>query len=62
MNTSKVMYIVLLGMYLRVPLYKYKLCSTHGYLRTSINSATPKGDLNKYKSAISKKYVYKFVI
>ena len=40
-------------MYLRVPLCKYKLCSTYGYLRTSINSITPTGDLNKYKSAIS---------
>ena len=40
-------------MYLQVPLYKYKLCSTYGYLRTSINSITPTGDLNKYKSAIS---------
>ena len=39
-------------MYLRVPLYKYKLCSTYGYLRTSIY-VTPMGDLNKYKSAIS---------
>ena len=41
------MYIVLLRMYLRVPLYKYKLCST------SIRSVTPTGDLNRYKSAIS---------
>ena len=40
-------------MYLRVPLYKYKLCSTYGYLRTSISSVTPIGDLNKYKSSIS---------
>ena len=40
-------------MYLRVPLYKYKLCSTYGYLHTSISSITPTGDLNKYKSAIS---------
>ena len=47
------MYIILLGMYLRVPLYKYKLCSTHGYLCTSISSVTPKGDLNKYKSTTS---------
>ena len=47
------MYIVLLRMYPRVPLYKYKLCSTYGYLRTSISSVTPTGDLNKYKSAIS---------
>ena len=50
---SKVLYIVLLGMYLRVSLSKYKLCSTHSYLCTSISSVTPKGDLNKYKSAIS---------
>ena len=34
-------------------MYKYKLCSTYGYLRTSISSVTPTGDLNKYKSAIS---------
>ena len=40
-------------MYLRVPLYKYKLCSTYGYLRTSISSVTPTGDLNKYKFSIS---------
>ena len=47
------MYIVILRMYLRVPLYKYKLYSTYEYLRTSISSVTPTGDLNKYKSAIS---------
>ena len=46
------MYIILLKMYLRVSLFKYKLCSTYGYLRTSISSVTPMGDLNKYKSAI----------
>ena len=40
-------------MNLRVPLYKYRLCSTYGYLHTSISSVTPTGDLNKYKSAIS---------
>ena len=40
MNKSKVMYIVL-------------LCSTYGYLRTSISSVTPTGDMNTYKSAIS---------
>ena len=40
-------------MYLRVPLYKYKLYSTYGYLRTSISTVTPMGDLSKYKSAIS---------
>ena len=40
-------------MYLWVPLYKYKLCSTYGYLGTSISSVTPTGDLNKYKSNIS---------
>ena len=39
-------------MYLRVPLYKYKLCSTYGYLLISISPVTPTGDLNKYKSAI----------
>ena len=58
------MYIVLPLMYLRVPLYKYNLCnsygylctsisSTYGYLRTSISFVTPTGDPNKYKSAIS---------
>ena len=47
------MYIVLLKMYLRVPLSKYKLYSTYGYLRTSISSVTHTGDLNKYMSAIS---------
>ena len=47
------MYIVLLRMYPRVPLYKYKLCSTYGYLHTSISSVTPTGDLNKYKFAIN---------
>ena len=40
-------------MYLQVPLYKYKLYSTYKHLRTSINSVTSMGDLNKYKSAIS---------
>ena len=40
-------------MYLRVPLYKYKFCSTYGYLCTSISSVTSTGDLNKYKSVIS---------
>ena len=40
-------------MYLQVPLYKYKLCSTYGYLCISISSVTPTEDLNKYKSAIS---------
>ena len=40
-------------MYLRVPLYKYKLCSTYGYFCTNISSVTPTGDLNKYKSMIS---------
>ena len=40
-------------MYLRVPMYKYKLCSSYGYLRTSISSVTLTEDLNKYKSAIS---------
>ena len=40
-------------MYLRVPLYKYKFCSTYGYFYTSISSVTPTGDLNKYKSTIS---------
>ena len=40
-------------MYPRVPLYKYKLCSTYGYFCTSISSITPTGDLNKYKSVIS---------
>ena len=34
-------------------MYKYKLCSTYEYLRTSISSVTPTGDLNKYKFAIS---------
>ena len=56
-------------MYLRVPLYKYKLCSTYGYLRISISSVTPTGDPNKYKLAISTSMCpsgdlnkYKFVI
>ena len=40
-------------MYLRVPLYKYKIYSTYGYFCTSISSVTSKGDLNKYESAIS---------
>ena len=40
-------------MYLRVPLNKYKFYSTYGYLRMSISSITPTGDLNKYKSAIT---------
>ena len=47
------MYIVLLRMYLWVPLYKYKLCSTYRYPHISISSVTPTGDLDKYKSAIS---------
>ena len=52
------MYIVLLRMYPRVPLYKYKLCSTYGYLHTSISSVTPTGDLNKYKFAINTSISY----
>ena len=40
-------------MYLRVPLYKYKSCSTYGYFCTNISFVTPTGDLNKYKSVIS---------
>ena len=47
------MYIVLLRMYLRVPLYKCKFCCPYGYLRISVSSVTPMGDLDKYKSAIS---------
>ena len=39
--------------HLWVPLYKHKLCSTYGYLRTSIIFVTLTGDLNKYNSAIS---------
>ena len=39
--------------YLRVLLYKHKLCSTYENLGISISSVTPTGDLNKYKSAIS---------
>ena len=60
-------------MYLRVPPYKYKLCSTYGYLCTSISSVvptgnsvaqvTPTGDLNKYKSAIGTNisFLYEFM-
>ena len=40
-------------MFLWVPLYKYKLYSTYGYLCTSISFGTPTRELNKYKSAIS---------
>ena len=40
-------------MYLRVPLYKHKLCSTYGLLRISISSVISTGNLDKYKSAIS---------
>ena len=40
-------------MYLRVPLYKYKLYSTYGYLHISKSPVTPTGDLNKYKYVIS---------
>ena len=40
-------------MYLQVPLYKYKICSTYEYLCISISSVTLTGDLNKYKSIIS---------
>ena len=40
-------------MYLRVPLHKYNLCSTYGYLHISISFVTPTRDLDKYKSAIS---------
>ena len=40
-------------MYLQVPRYKYKFGSTYVYLRISISSITPTGDLNKYKSTIS---------
>ena len=36
-------------MYLRVPLYKYKLCSTYGYLCTSVSSVVPTVPLYKYK-------------
>ena len=45
-------------MYLRVPLYKYKLCSTYGYLRTSIRSVTLTGDLNKYKLYSTYRYLH----
>ena len=34
-------------------MYIVLLYSTYGYLRISISSVTPTGDLNKYKSAIS---------
>ena len=34
-------------------MYKYKFCSSYGYLCTSISSIILTGDLNKYKSAIS---------
>ena len=40
-------------MYLWVPLYKYKLYSTYGYLYIIISSITPTRELNKYKYAIS---------
>ena len=40
-------------MYPRVPLYEYKLYSTYEYLRISISSVTPTGDLNEYKFVIS---------
>ena len=40
-------------MYLQVPLHKYKLRSTYGYLRISISSITPMEDLDKYKFSIS---------
>ena len=40
-------------MYLRVPLHKYKLCSTYEYLHISISFVTPTRDLDKYKYAIS---------
>ena len=40
-------------MYLRVPLYKHRFCSTYGYFCTSLSSVTPTVDLNKYESAIS---------
>ena len=52
-------------MYLQVSLHKYKLCSTHRYLRISISSVTPIGDLDKYKSAISTSicisFLYEFI-
>ena len=41
-------------MYLRVPLYRYKPCSTYEYLCTSISSVTHTGDLNKYNFSIGK--------
>ena len=53
-------------MYLRVPLYKYEICSTYGYLHISISSVvltgyfctrisygTPTRDLYKNKPIIS---------
>ena len=40
-------------MYLWVPLYKSKFCSTYWYFCISISFVTPIGDLNKYKSVIS---------
>ena len=40
-------------MYLQVLLHKYKLYSTYRYLRISISSITPTGDLDKFKAAIS---------
>ena len=38
---------------LRVPPYKYKLYSAYGYLRISISYVTHTGNLDKYKFAIS---------
>ena len=40
-NKNKEMYIVLIRMYLWVPLYKYKFCSTYGYLCISICFVVP---------------------
>ena len=42
-NKNKKMYIVLIRMYLRVPLYKYKFCSTYGYFCTSKIFVVPTG-------------------
>ena len=45
-------------MYLRVPLYKYKLCTTYEYLYISISFVVLKGTFYKYKLCSTYGYLY----
>ena len=51
-NKNKEMYIILIRMYLRVPLYKYKFCSTYGYLCISICFIVPTSTFVQVKCSV----------